>query len=100
MFNPFLNGEIDNTAYQKADAKFHNMIMEGSGNSFLNRLFHQGNLLMCMDLIGLLRLPNETLPEHLAIIDAIEKRDADLAESLAKEHLNITKQLILKKIDE
>ncbi|GAA3605543.1 GntR family transcriptional regulator [Flavivirga amylovorans] len=100
LFSPFLDGDIDNTTYQHADAKFHNMIMEGSGNGFLHRLFQQGNLLVCIDLIGLIRLPNETLPEHLAIIEAIEKRDADLAESLAKEHLNKTKQLILKKISE
>jgi len=100
IFTPFLNGDIDNSLYQKADAKFHNTIMKGSGNGFLNRLFQQGNLLVCMDLIGLLRLPKETLSEHIAIIEAIEKRDADLAESLAKEHLNKTKQLILKKINE
>lgn len=100
IFTPFLKGDIDNSLYQKADAKFHNTIMKGSGNGFLNRLFQQGNLLVCMDLIGLLRLPKETLSEHIAIIEAIEKRDADLAESLAKEHLNKTKQLILKKINE
>ncbi|AUP79701.1 GntR family transcriptional regulator [Flavivirga eckloniae] len=100
LFSPFLEGDIDNSEYQQADAEFHNSIMKGSGNGFLNRLFQQGNLLVCMDLIGLLRLPNETLPEHMAIIDAIEKRDADLAESLAKEHLDKTKQLILKKMNE
>ncbi|TGV01311.1 GntR family transcriptional regulator [Flavivirga rizhaonensis] len=100
LFSPFLNGGIDDSAYQQADAKFHDMIMKGSGNGFLHRLFQQGNLLVCMDLIGLLRLPDETLPEHMAIIEAIEKRDPDLAESLAKEHLDKTKQLILKKINE
>ncbi|GAA3605496.1 GntR family transcriptional regulator [Flavivirga amylovorans] len=100
LFSPFLDGDIDHSAYKNTDAKFHNMIMEGCGNGFLNRLFQQGNLLVCMDLIGLLRLPKETLSEHIAIIEAIEKRNADLAESLAKKHLNKTKQLILKKINE
>ncbi len=99
LFEPFIKGDIDLNAYQKADAKFHNTIMKGCGNSFLHRLFQQGNLLVCMDLIGLLRFPNETLPEHMAIIEAIENRDANLAETLAKEHLNKTKQLILKKME-
>lgn len=100
LFLPFQNGNIDHAAYQKADARFHDTIMKGSGNNFLHKLFHQGNLLVCIDLIGLLRSPNETLQEHMQIIDAIEKKDADSAESLAKLHLDKTKQLILTRSDE
>ncbi len=100
LFTPFLNGDIDEANYQKADAQFHDTIIKQSGNSFLYRLFQQGNLLMCMDLIGLLRLPNETLPEHIEIIDAMDKRDSTLVESLAISHLNKTKKLILKRINE
>ncbi len=100
LFTPFLNGNIDEANYQKADAQFHDTIIKQSGNSFLYRLFQQGNLLMCMDLIGLLRLPNETLPEHIKIIDAMDKRDSALVESLAISHLNKTKKLILKRINE
>lgn len=99
LFLPFSEGKIDASAYQNADAKFHDTIMRDCGNSILNKLFHQGNLLVSMDMIGLLRLPNETLSEHMEIINAIEKRDADLAESLAKIHLDKTKQLVLKKIN-
>ncbi|WP_109438170.1 GntR family transcriptional regulator [Aquimarina sp. AU119] len=100
LFLPFLNGKIDNDAYQKADAKFHDAIMLGSGNNFLHKLFHKGNLLVCIDLIGLLRQPDETLQEHMEMIDAIQKRDSDLAEELSKSHLDRTKQLILKKLNE
>ncbi len=100
LFTLFLNGNIDEANYQKADAQFHDTIIRQSGNSFLYRLFQQGNLLMCMDLIGLLRLPNETLPEHIEIIDAMDKRDSALVESLAISHLNKTKKLILKRINE
>jgi DNA-binding GntR family transcriptional regulator len=35
---------------------------------------------------GLLRLPQETLGEHLAIIEALEKGDGELAEKLIREH--------------
>ncbi|MEL7147441.1 MAG: GntR family transcriptional regulator, partial [Bacteroidota bacterium] len=72
LFQPFTSGEIDASAYQKADTIFHDSIMEGSGNGFLHKLFLQGNLLVCIDIIGLLRTPQETLQEHLDIIDAIE----------------------------
>lgn len=100
LFTPFLKGAINESEYQNADAKFHDTIMKGSGNGFLHKLFHQGNLLVSMDLIGLLRPPSETLQEHMEIIDAIAKKDVDLAESRAKLHLDKTKQLILKQINE
>ena len=100
LFLPFLKGAVNSTNYQKADSKFHNSIIQGCGNNFLTKLFQQGNLLVCIDMIGLVRPPEETLPEHLQIIDAIEKRDHDLAESLAKAHLDKSKQLILKSINE
>ncbi|WP_350289592.1 GntR family transcriptional regulator [uncultured Croceitalea sp.] len=99
MFLPFLKEEIDESLYSEVDGNFHDAIMEGCGNSFLHKIFQQSNLLVCIDLIGLLRSPKETLPEHMAIIDAIENRDVDLAESLAKAHLDKTKQLILKRIN-
>ncbi|CAM3577643.1 GntR family transcriptional regulator [Zobellia roscoffensis] len=100
MFQPFLKGKIDLEYYKKVDAQFHEAILKGSKNEYLHRLFRQGNLLVSMDAIGLLRFPDETLSEHINIIDAIEKRDADLAESLAKLHLDKTKQLILKRMNE
>ncbi|MDN5213332.1 GntR family transcriptional regulator [Fulvivirgaceae bacterium BMA12] len=101
LFEPFLPGDwttIDNQAYRKADSQFHDYIISKCGNEFLRKLFHQGNLLVCINLIGLVRPPHETLPEHMEIIAAIEKKDADLAEKLAKEHLDISKQLILQKM--
>lgn len=98
LFQPFSKGKIDDSSYQKADAKFHDTIIRGSRNTFLHKLFQQGNLLVCIDLIGLLRPPEETFQEHMDIIDAIEKRDPDLAESLAKLHLDKTRQLILNRI--
>ncbi len=100
LFKPFLEGEINDFEYQKADAEFHDYMIRNSGNSFLHRIFQQSNLLVCIDTLGLLRPSKETLIEHMKIIDALEKRDVDLAESLIISHLDITKQLILKKMDE
>jgi DNA-binding GntR family transcriptional regulator len=51
-------------------------------------------------MVGLVRPPEETLNEHLSIISAMKKRDSEMAESLAKSHLDKSKQLILNKINE
>jgi DNA-binding GntR family transcriptional regulator len=101
LFQPFKQNtkELDNSLYQIADMEFHNTIIEKCGNSFLAMLFKKGNLLEFIDLIGLKRPATETLTEHLNIIDAIEKKDIDLAEQLIKEHLEKSKILIQKTIN-
>jgi DNA-binding GntR family transcriptional regulator len=42
----------------------------------------------------LLRPPQETLAEHLAIIEALEKGDGDLAEKLIREHTRSSMQTL------
>ncbi|WP_299533169.1 GntR family transcriptional regulator [Ulvibacterium sp.] len=95
---PFERGKINTRAYQRADSEFHNSLIKNCGNEFLYNLFRKGNLLVCIDMIGLVRPPQETLEEHLDIVSAIRYRDADLAESLIREHLDKSKQLICKKL--
>lgn len=98
LFEPFTSGEINVADYQKADSEFHDTIIRGCGNNFLAKVFYQSNLLVIIDIIGLVRPPEETLSEHMKIIEAIENKDQELAESLAKSHLEKSKVLILKKI--
>ncbi len=98
LFNPFIDlAIIPLDDYQKADSVFHDTLIKQCGNRFLFNLFQKGNLLNCIDLIGLIRHPEETINEHLSIINAINDRDADKARQLIEEHLAITKQLILRK---
>lgn len=99
LFDPYKIEITDISKYQKTDSEFHNTILEKCGNQMLYRLFKKGNLMVRIDLIGLVRPPEETIQEHLDIIEAIKRRDADAAESLAKAHLNKSKQLILNKIN-
>jgi DNA-binding GntR family transcriptional regulator len=96
---PFERGKIDAQAYQKADSEFHDSLIKNSGNEFLYNLFQKGNLLVCIDMIGLVRPPQETLEEHLDIVSAIRYRDADLAEKLIKDHLEKSRQLIFKNLE-
>ncbi len=98
LFDPFVAGKININKYQKVDSEFHNTILEKCGNQMLYQLFQKGNLLLCIDLIGLVRPPSETIQEHLDIIKAIKKRDALTAESLLKAHLNKSKELIIHKM--
>lgn len=100
LFTPFKKGEIDERLYQKIDSEFHNSIIKKCGNNFLYNLFQKGNLLVCIDMIGLVRPPQETLQEHLDIVSAIHIRDIDLAENLIKHHLIKSKQLILKGLED
>ena len=84
--------------YQIEDTKFHDFIIANCGNSFLIKLFQQGNLLTWINRIGLVRPPEETISEHLAIIEAITDKDVEQAEILAVDHLEKSKKLIFAKM--
>lgn len=87
LFEPFIGKtEVNNEAYQKADREFHNTLMRLSGNEILSKLDITGNILVRTYSKGLVREPEETLQEHMAIIDALEKKDSELAELLIKMH--------------
>lgn len=99
LLKPFVKSQIDTKAYQVADSLFHDTIIKNCGNHFLYSLFQKGNLLVCIDLIGLIRPPQDTVQEHFDIVSEIEKRDADAAERYMKEHLEKSKRLLLKIIE-
>lgn len=98
LFEPFLAGPIDVAKYQVADSKFHHAIVKNCGNSFLERMFNISHLLTMINAIGLVRPPEETLEEHLAIIKSIADGDGAGAEQQMKQHLEITLDLINKEI--
>ena len=62
--------------YLQADRIFHESIIQYSGNPFLLDLARTSAILTKSNLRGLVRPPSETLPEHRAIIDALQRRDA------------------------
>lgn len=87
LFRKFIGAtDINIAEYVESDQAFHNTIMKISGNLILNRLDLLGNNTIRTFRGGLLRTPHETVPEHLAIIDALEKGDGELAEKLVREH--------------
>lgn len=87
IFEPFINvSKIPEKAYRKADESFHNTLVELSGNHMLIRMNKMGQFLRQSYVFGLVRPPQETLPEHLAIIEAIKSGKAKKAEKEIKNH--------------
>ena len=91
--------------YQReGDLDFHFLLVQLSGNS---RLFD----LLCGELYHLLRLcraqtssglerPVQAFKEHYQIVDAIEKRDGELAELLMKRHIAGAKKAFLMQLNQ
>lgn len=87
-FQPFVGAkEIDPVDYAKEDRKFHRLILKLSGNAVIDRLELLTNIHLVAFQVGLLRPPEETLAEHLGIIEAIGKGESAKAELLMRQHI-------------
>jgi len=88
LFRPFMNSKkINQKAYLKADSEFHRRLVQFSQNNYLNRINEIIHVYGQTYKHGLIREPEETLPEHLMIISAMETRDAGLAEECMRSHI-------------
>ena len=93
IFAPFEGVEDikDYQAYSKADREFHNFIAEISSREFLASILQTFNIISLAYQYptqeGLVRTPNQTIKEHLNIVDAICDRDPVTAERLMREHM-------------
>lgn len=78
-------------ARKTPDSDFHTLIIKGSGNPWLADI-------LCRDMYSLLNIYRygtsrdpgrlaESRDQHDAVVDAIEKRDPDLAERLMRRHI-------------
>jgi len=95
IWKPFKNQEpIDSEKYRNADDRFHALLLEFSNNRMLQKIYSQSLVQFRVEQMGLMRPPQETLPEHLAIVDAIEKKDALRAVNELRNHLQKSKALI------
>ena len=82
----------DIKAYAREDRRFHNLLTGIEAKEFLKSILETYNIIsfsyQTVLSEGLVRSPNETIHEHLAIIEAISNRDADSAERLMRRHLS------------
>lgn len=98
IFAPFVGNEaIDVEAYQAADERFHDALIDLSANTVLKKMSQISQILSQVYAIGLLRTPEETLQEHLDMIDAIRTGNAPLAEEHMKNHITISREILLRK---
>jgi len=81
----------DRKAYAKEDEAFHSCVIEIGANAFLRSILEAHDVVhasyQTVAPEGLVRRPEETIGEHLAIINAICARHAATAERLMRAHL-------------
>lgn len=104
-FLPFRhnNDIVDYQAYSRADRKFHNFIADISKREFLSSILQTFNIISLAYLYptkgGLIRPPNETIGEHIAIIKAICRHDPKEAEQCMRFHLQQSRTKLIKEIE-
>jgi DNA-binding GntR family transcriptional regulator len=85
---------IDYPAYARADKQFHTAIAEIGAKEFLATILQTLNIITLayqnITSEGLIREPNETIKDHLLIIDALSNHDPEKAEDLMRDHLKTT----------
>jgi DNA-binding GntR family transcriptional regulator len=89
--------------YAEEDRRFHNFLIEIGGDEILSGILEMYNLITSSYLVGfrggLVRPPQETLSEHLAIIGAIHRQDAEKAEQAVRIHLRRSREKLAKEIE-
>ena len=88
-------GDIsDYQAYAKADKQFHVFVANIGSKEFLTTILQTLNIITLayqnVTSEGLIREPNETIKDHLNIVEAICNHDSELAEQLMRDHLKTT----------
>ena len=91
----------DELVYREADIEFHTYLTSLIPGGNLGRLLEPVHTIMRMSLSqGILRSPAETHSEHIAIIDALDARDADRAERAMIDHIRKTIALLQRRVEE
>jgi len=88
--------------YAEEDRRFHNFLIEIGGDELLSSILETYSVITFSYLVGfrwgLVRAPQETLPEHLAIVAAILKKNPERAEEAARLHLKRSRKKLAKAI--
>ena len=84
---------IDMEAYRRVDIRFHQRITEMCQNQMLFQINTSFNILLRTYQEGLTRSPRRSLPEHMAIIDALSYHDEELSEKLMRKHFKEGKKV-------
>jgi len=106
FFQPY-QGLTDITnikAYAKEDRRFHHFLLEIGAKEFLKSILETYNIIIYSYQVispeGLVQSPNESIQDHLAIIEAVSRRDGDSAENLMRKHLKKSIAILRKNVEE
>ena len=92
LWKPFTGKTmIDPDTYRNADDAFHALLFDFSGNNTLKKAYNLTFVHTRIVQMGLMRPPAETLPEHLEMIDALEKKDPERAARVMSSHITNSK---------
>ncbi len=84
----FKSGDVQE--YRKVDIEFHSGLAEKVGIPILREVTNNFWILSICLSKGLLRKPEETIDEHIKIINALKERNTRESERLLVEHINST----------
>jgi DNA-binding GntR family transcriptional regulator len=94
----------DYKAYSREDRRFHTYVTKIGAQEFLKSILETTNIIsfsyQLINSEGLVRSPDETIHEHLAVIEAIGQRDPEAAESLMRRHFKKTIAALTRDLDD
>jgi len=86
-----LSDITDVKGYAKEDRRFHSFLLGIGAKEFLKSILETYNIIIYSYQVisseGLVQSPNESIQDHLAVIDAVSRRDEEAAENLMRRHL-------------
>ena len=90
----------DYSAYAREDRRFHNFITDLGGKEFLKSILTSYNVVLFSYQVssygGLVRHPDETIHEHLGIIQALKEKNSAKAEKIMRLHLKRSSDILRK----
>jgi DNA-binding GntR family transcriptional regulator len=93
----------DYSAYAKEDRRFHGFVTDLGGKEFLKSILTSYNVVLFSYQVssygGLVRHPDETMREHLGIIQALERQDSARAEEIMRLHLKRSSDVLRKDME-
>jgi DNA-binding GntR family transcriptional regulator len=90
--------------YATEDRHFHHFLIKIGGDDHLSSMLETYSVITFSYLVkfrgGLVRPPRETLPEHLAIIEAISRREPEMAEQAVRLHFRRSRERLIQDFEE
>jgi len=80
--------------YKKADVVFHNRLFDLCTNTLAQKINNKFQIINRTCLAGLIRKSDKTFEEHMAIITALENKDAKRAKEEMAEHIVSTRKIL------